>query len=134
MSAADDPYKGWYNGFTMEERRAVNPLLRAARAQGLLNSPNECSICGTFQSVDAPIRMEWHLEDYRDYLRPYAICHRCHWALHSRFERPQRWQFLLATCPRDSWVRMLSMDPVSKQRPFDETYPNGVPQLKSSHI
>lgn len=122
----DDPYKGWYNGFTMAERRAVNPLLRAARAEGLINAPHACSICGIVQSTLAPIRMEWHLEDYRDYLRPYAICHSCHRALHARFERPNRWALLVTQCSHNSWARKLTMDPASKMRPFDESYPKGL--------
>lgn len=77
--SAEDEFAGWYNGFTMAERRAANPLLRAARAAGHLNAPQECSICGVVQSTVAPIRLEWHIEDYRNHLRPYAICHGCHW-------------------------------------------------------
>lgn len=127
MSATDDPYKGWYNGFSMEERRAANPLLRAARAGGLLAAPNECSICGIVQCAVTPIRLEFHLEEYRDYLRPYAICHSCHGKLHTRFERPHRWTQLIAKCRDNSWVQKLTMDPASKARPFDETYPEGVP-------
>lgn len=127
MSAADDPYKGWYNGFTMEERRSANPLLRAARAEGLLNPPTTCSVCNIRQSAVGPIRMEWHLEDYRDYLRPYSICHGCHWALHARFERPHRWARLIAQRSANSWVHKLSMDPASRGRPFDDTYPDGLP-------
>ena len=123
---AEDPYKGWYNGFSMAERRAVNPLLRAARAEGSLEAPETCSICSVAQSVSAPIRMEWHLEDYRDYRRPYAICHRCHWSLHARFQQPHRWKNLIARCVDQSWTHKLTMDPVSKSRPFDETYPDGI--------
>lgn len=126
VSATDDPYKGWYNGFSMDERRAANPLLRAARADGLIPAPSECSVCGTLQSDMTPIRMEFHLEDYRDYLRPYAICHSCHWSLHARFERPHRWLKLIAKCREDSWVQKLTMDPFSKCRAFDETYPFGI--------
>ena len=126
MTETDDPYKGWYNGFTMAERRAVNPLLRAARASGLLDAPQTCSICSIMQSAVAPIRMEWHLEDYRHYLRPYAICHSCHWALHARFDRPQRWMSLIANCRNNSWVHQLTMDPASKGMPFDDLYPDGL--------
>lgn len=127
MTKSEDPYKGWYNGFSMEERRVVNPLLRAARAVGTLKAPYQCSICGVVQSKVSPIRMEWHLEDYRDYLRPYAICHGCHWALHARFSQPHRWMRLVSKCHYDSWVHKLTMDPMSKCRPFDVTYPVGIP-------
>ena len=54
MSVADDPYKGFYNGFSMAERRATTPLLRAARAAGVLGVPSVCSICGIVQSTVAP--------------------------------------------------------------------------------
>lgn len=124
--SAQDPYAGWYNGFTLAERRAANPLLRTARASGLLEAPKTCSVCSIVQSVAAPIRMEWHLEDYRVYLQPYAICHGCHWALHARFERPQRWAKLISQCPDNSWVHKLTTDPASKGRPFDQTYPEGL--------
>ena len=127
MTETDDPYKGWYNGFTMAERRAVNPLLRAARANGFLDAPQTCSVCGIMQSAVAPIRMEWHLEDYRECLRPYAICHGCHCALHARFERPQRWAQLLIKCPHNSWPHKLTMDPATKGRTFDDIYPAGLP-------
>jgi hypothetical protein len=127
MTTSEDPYKGWYNGFSMEERRAVNPLLRAAQVACILDAPRTCSICGTVQSNVAPIRMEWHLEDYRDYLRPYPICHNCHWVLHARFSQPNRWIQLVSKCYGDSWVHKLTMDPRSKARPFNETYPFGIP-------
>lgn len=125
--AIKDPYNGWYNGFSLAERRAANPLLRAARLNGTLRPPAKCSICAVVRSDAAPIRMEWHLEDYRDYLRPYAICHSCHWALHARFERPHRWTQLIAKCADNTWVQKLTMERASKVRPFDETYPEGVP-------
>lgn len=131
MTEAEDPYKGWYNGFTMAERRVVNPLFRAALARGFLDAPQTCSICGIMQSAVAPIRMEWHLEDYRHYLRPYAICHSCHWTLHSRFKHPRRWARLIARHSDVNWVQNLTMDPLSKSRPFDETYPDGVPPARN---
>lgn len=127
MTVLNDTYKGWYNGFSMEERRAVNPLMRAARMNGTLNAPRQCSVCDVVQSKIAPIRMEWHLEDYRNYLQPYSLCHRCHWALHARFERPQRWTRLIARYSCDCWFQKLTMDPLSKGRSFDLTYPTGLP-------
>lgn len=126
MSVADDPYKGFYNGFSMAERRATTPLLRAARAAGVLGVPSVCSICSIVQSTVAPFRMEWHLEDYRDYLQLYAICHSCHRSLHARFEQPRRWARLIAKHPDVRWVQKLTIDPASKGRPFDVTYPEGL--------
>lgn len=126
MSSSDHVYKGFYNGFSMAERRGTSPLLRAARAAGILGVPKGCSICGVVQSIVAPIRLEWHLEDYREYLNLYAICHSCHRILHARFEQPRRWARLLARHPDVSWVQKLTMDPASKGRPFDETYPDGL--------
>lgn len=126
MIAADDPYKGFYNGFSMSERRATSPLLRAARAAGMLGVPSVCSICGIVQSTVAPIRLEWHVEDYREHLNLYAICHSCHRSLHARFEQPRRWARLIARHPDVSWVQKLTMDPASRGRPFDDTYPEGL--------
>lgn len=123
VSATDDRYKGYYNGFSMAERRATGPILRAARKAGLLGSPKECSICGVVQSLDAPLRMEWHVEDYREPLNLYAICHSCHRTLHARFEQPRRWERLIARNSDKKWVQKLTMDAASKGRPFDETYP-----------
>lgn len=129
MTALADPYKGWYNGFSMDERRAVNPLLRAARLDGTLNTPSKCSLCNVEKSGDEPIRIDWHLEDYRDYLNPYPVCWQCHRAIHSRFDRPAAWSCFVARLPDISWGRALSLDPMSTQRPFNDTYPHGVPQV-----
>lgn len=126
MTAADDPYKGYYNGFSMAERRATGPILRAARKAGRLGAPPRCSICGLAQSPVAPVRLDWHVELYREPLKLYAICHSCHRTLHARFEQPRRWARLLAKYPDVRWVQKLTMDPASKGRPFDETYPEGL--------
>lgn len=70
----------FYNGFSPRERRAWNGLGRPI--------PRRCSMCGC-----GPERsLAYHAEDYRCPDSVYAICRRCHYAIHMRFLRPDHWQ------------------------------------------
>lgn len=110
----------WYNGFSPTARRAAIPIQRAAAAAGVLVLPAKCSICG------APAT-EWHDEDYRDCLNPFAVCRRCHIAVHGRFADAQRWiAFIDLYSETDQWAWQVTIDPLSKFRQFELTYPNGV--------
>lgn len=114
---------GWYNGWDPDERLATLPVQRAAIKSGALPRPSSCSICGSRQNV-------WlHDERYDRPLEAYAVCRRCHGALHRRFDDPVPWQTLVAQHSRGgtAWFELLSLDPTCLRRPFSETYPNGLP-------
>lgn len=120
----------WYNGWSSEQRLATLPVQRAALDAGTLLRPTCCSVC-RFDPREQPgssNRVCLHNEDYGDPLATYAICRRCHWALHERFDNLAPW---LAIVQRhgtgDQWYERLSMDPGSKRRLFLETYPEGLP-------
>jgi len=120
----------WYNGWSPEQRLATLPVQRAALKAGALLAPTCCSVCGfdPREQPSAANRVWLHDEDYGDPLAAYAICRRCHWALHERFDDPQPWLAIVARHGGgDQWFERLSMDPASKRRPFLETYPEGLP-------
>lgn len=107
-----------YNGFTPRERRAWNHLERP--------TPDRCSICGR-GPPEKPVA--WHGEDYRRPDSIYAVCRACHNAIHIRFRRPDHWQRLVRRHEHPgAWFTLLSIDPASLTRPFDETYPEGLPE------
>ena len=114
----------WYNGFSPKERLAIIPLIDAAVAAGDLPAPSACAICGT-----ASGKIGWHTEDYRKPLSSIPICGPCHSAIHLRFWRKQ--MLLPSTRPLGSampFLQALSLDPDTMERPFDETYPEGLPR------
>jgi hypothetical protein len=84
--------------------------------------PTRCSICGSTEKV-------WlHDERYDRPLESYSICRPCHGLLHGRFERPQLWLDLVARHDDGGqWFGLLSLDPASQTRPFELTYPGGLP-------
>jgi hypothetical protein len=121
LGAAPTPGGGsamnFYNGFCPRERRAWN-----GRA---LPIPRQCSICGCGPD-ERPLA--YHGEDYRSMDSVYAICRRCHYAIHIRFRRPDHWRKVLRQHQYPgAWFTLLSIDPASLWRPFDETYPQGLP-------
>ncbi len=49
-------------------------------------------------------------------------------SLHARFRDPKRWLKILSQHAQPGrWFMLLSMDPESQTRPFDQIYPNGFP-------
>ena len=118
---------GWYNGWSPDDRWATLPIQREAIANGTLPRPRNCSICGATWSRDNPVWL--HDENYADPLAAYHLCRRCHRTLHQRFEQPAAWLELTARHGNGSrWFDRLSMDPASQRRPFNETYPDGLPR------
>ena len=102
-----------YNGFSPRERRVWNHLVRPVALH--------CSICGC--GPEKPVG--WHGEDYRRA----DSCRACHNAIHMRFRRPDHWQRLVRQHEHPgAWFTLLSIDPASLTRPFDETYPEGLPE------
>ena len=71
-------------------------------------------------------RYEWHSEHYRQPLKLYSVCRRCHYAIHIRFARPAYWATLIATLDPDGWFQRLQLDRDTLTRPFDLSYPHGV--------
>jgi len=69
-----------------------------------------------------------HLEDYRQPLKVYGCCKRCHAAVHARFRDPDRWHDLMMRHSRaGEWFTRLSLDPASQWQQYDVTYPSGLP-------
>ena len=118
-----------YNGFDHSQRVATNPIQNAALRDGRLIRPDTCSVCGF--SDPANIKGKGyifsHLEDYRRPLDILPVCKSCHAALHARFRDPERWLRIAGQHQQGRWFTLLSMDPASQTRPFDETYPRGLP-------
>lgn len=112
----------WYNGYSPAERRAITPKVAAAIASGALKPSCQCSMCGMVADKPWP----FHSERYHDPIATYPVCSRCHYALHIRFGRPDFWRRYVAGLPA-GWCQHLSLDPRSLTRPFDETYPDGLP-------
>lgn len=105
-----------YNGFSPRDRRAWNGLGRPI--------PRQCSLCGCGQEWP----LAYHAEDYRRADSVYAICRRCHYAIHMHFLRPDHWQRMVRQHGYPgAWFTLLSTDPASLERPFDKTYPEGLP-------
>ncbi len=124
MSSGGPLGQGYYNGWSLEERRATIPIQHEAMKTGEMPRPERCSICSCTASTRP---LEWHDENYSEPLKAFPVCRRCHRTLHLRWEQPARWLRLLekVSAP-DCWARRLTLDPASQWRPFDETYPDGV--------
>lgn len=126
----------WYNGFSPEARRAITAIQNAALGAGTLTRPTTCCICG-FSDPARPKGRGYiycHTEDYRQPLVIYPTCKKHHADLHARFADPARWERVLWDHGRPGeWFTLLSMDPASQWRPFDETYKDGLP-LPTSDI
>lgn len=120
-----------YNGFSWRERCAVTPIQNAALRSGRLIRPTVCSICGD-DRAERPQGRDYrflHLEDYRRPFDIYPCCKPCHASLHARFDDPARWQRVLQVHGRlGEWIAVLSLDRASQWRPFDITYPQGLPR------
>lgn len=124
------PWEVHYNGFSWTERCAVTPVQNAALRAARLIRPTTCSICldARFERPQARDYRFLHLEDYREPLKVYGCCKRCHAAVHARFRDPYRWQDLMERYGRaGQWFTLLSLDPASQWQPFDVTYPSGLP-------
>lgn len=124
------PWEIAYNGFAWRQRCAVTPLQNAALRDGRLIRPTVCTICLDARS-ERPQARDYrflHLEDYREPLKVYGCCKRCHAAVHARFRDPDRWAELMERHSRaGTWFMRLSLDPASQWQPFDVTYPSGLP-------
>lgn len=130
MRPAHRPWETAYNGWSWEERCAINPIQNAMFRSGQLLRPTICSICGL--SDPARINTRGYVFAHTErYDRPDLIwpaCKNCHAALHARFRDPARWQRVLRTLGRPGdWFTTLSLDPASQWRPFWETYTDGLP-------
>jgi hypothetical protein len=121
----------WYNGWSPEERCGTLPAQRQAIADGRIAKPTRCSICG-FTPADYPgtTNSVWlHDENYADPLAAYHVCRSCHRMLHDRFDRSESWHELVSLHGTgERWFELLTMDQASLRRPFELTYPHGLPK------
>lgn len=121
---------GPYNGWSGKERMVTLPVQQQALRSGKMTPPTRCSICLVEGSSDwrASDAIVFHDENYAEPLAAYPICKPCHGRVHLRFAQPQGWQAHVARHARGgAWFELLSLDPQSRDRPFAETYPNGLP-------
>ena len=116
----------WYNGWSPEQRQATIPVQRTAFRQGLIQRPTTCSVCG-FDKPQSPGSITLHLENYSVALTGYGCCAKCHSAIHARFVRPGRWLRLLDRVGHAGWATYLTLDAKSQWRPFEVSYPQGLP-------
>jgi hypothetical protein len=120
----------WYNGFSWEERIAASPIQTEAVKRGRIRKPAVCGLSG-FTRPDDPNGWGYifmHNEDYSRPLSSYALSRTAHYALHSRFTDPLRWTRLVRRHYRHgAWFTLLTMDPADMRRPFEDTYPIGLP-------
>jgi hypothetical protein len=101
--------KGWYNGYSWQERQAKLLALKRRISRGEQPpATGPCNLCG-----DPDVPVEYHDEDYS---LPYlwgppallALCRNCHRdKLHKRFARPFAWQACLAHVRRGGYARDL---------------------------
>lgn len=124
------PWETWYNGWSWAERCAVTPIQNAMFRSGQLARPTICSICGF--SDPARVNGSGYIFAHTEmYDRPdvlFPACKKCHAALHARFRDPTRWHRVLQRYGRPGeWFTLLSQDRSSQWRPFNETYPDGLP-------
>lgn len=84
-----------YNGFTAEERSAVEKRIRDKVERGEVVKKNVCEMCllhGTYTM--------FHYENYADINAYHELCVECHMKLHGRFRRPNTWKNHLAALRR----------------------------------
>lgn len=79
-----------YNGFAPDQRRRALAWLNREYAAGRRTRPIRCEACGQDRGpIDA------HSENYGEPFGPhiggFAVCYRCHMALHCRFRNPLAW-------------------------------------------
>lgn len=78
-----------YNGFSPRMRRAALAWLKRECAAGRRTPPTVCDACGQHEGL-----IDAHSEDYSapfgDHIGRYALCYRCHMAVHCRFGRGAR--------------------------------------------
>lgn len=114
--------RGWYNGWSWNQRRTVTPIQNAAVRAGKLIRPTVCSICGFSDpaNLDGPGYIFMHLEDYGDPIGGVLpACKRCHYALHARFWKPALWLRIVQAHGRPAaWFLDLTMSPSDMRRPY----------------
>lgn len=117
------PGQRWYSGADPAQRAWKLRMVKAALASGEIVPTCTCSVCArTF-----PYAVGMHSEDYSDRLAVFPVCRQCHFAIHIRFWRPDFWRGYIARLNPDGWFQRLSLDPKAMTRPFNETYPAGLP-------
>ena len=108
------PRWGWktpegYMGATGAERILGWQKIRIAETLCLLPSRGRCSGCGA-------VAEHRHTEIYQRPLFSPGVCRSCHFHIHRRFARPDRWQgFLEERVEPQSWFRSFSLAPITRE-------------------
>lgn len=102
--------RGWYNGYSPQERAAKFwALKRLLRAGDVESAAGPCALCG-----DCDVTVEYHSEDYAAPFQwnppaMYALCRSCHRdKVHRRFWRPGSWHAFIAHVRRGGYARDLN--------------------------
>ena len=108
------PRWGWktpapYNGATGAERVLGWQKIRIAELLGLLSPRGRCSGCGN-------VAEHRHTEIYQRALFSLGACRACHFQVHRRFARPERWRdFLAERVEPQSWFRSFPVAPLTRE-------------------
>lgn len=99
VASGSEEYPQWrypplkpYLGYSGQQRVAAWQRIWVARRLGLMPAPTCCSICRRLTA-----RGQYHNEDYSRPLDAKPVCPRCHFAVHLRFNAPERWNALVLT-------------------------------------
>ncbi|KWV91736.1 hypothetical protein [Erythrobacter sp. YT30] len=100
------PRWGWptprsYNGATGEERIAGWKKVAVARNLDLLPRSVKCEVCRVRDANGS------HTEIYHRCMTTKPICRSCHFKVHKRFQKPERWLAFIETMPAADWVYAL---------------------------
>lgn len=74
---------GPYKGFSGHQRMACHTLILKAVSDGLIPPATECNRCHQKQGI-----LQYHNEDYDQYMDVERLCWRCHMILHSERRCP----------------------------------------------
>ena len=102
------PIPGPYNGASGAIRVRGWQLIKIAQGLDILGCPEACSVCGRRSSIGL------HSELYGRPMLVHEICRSCHFHVHQRFKRPERWKHFLGGCPDGNWVHRLGWEELSR--------------------
>jgi hypothetical protein len=79
-----------YNCFDHDQRMKGHRWLQSEYAAGRRARPTACDACGqTLGPFDA--HSEDYSEPFGDHIGRFALCYRCHMAIHTRHDNPEAW-------------------------------------------
>ena len=79
-------------------------MLRVGQQLGLFERAPTCSVCEVAEAAAD------HQEIYSRPFASMAVCRSCHFAIHRRFDAPERWQHFVLRHPSSNWVHSLKRE------------------------